>query len=291
MVGDRLPPIIASSAPPESVRIGSRWLDTWIPPPGHTPKNLSSQTVQHMSRVLKSYPKIMLKDEPLPPIIHPCQLVVTQLPLANCRTLLRMWEAKAPGSESMVRETVRREMSKLFEEHQTYDPPTLLSAAQAYLLYSIHLFFSLDSESVALIDTTTMINLQELASAVSLTGLYSDPPRPSWEAWILAEATRRTLYAMYMFDNVFNFSQQTASYIATELGRLPVPSSRALWAAATRDEWVKEYGRYLTEWPSDIPRLEDLWPHQIERVAKERRERLDQWVESVDEFASMTHGR
>ncbi|KAJ7468697.1 hypothetical protein FB451DRAFT_1257030 [Mycena latifolia] len=296
------PPTSQSVPTSESVRIGSRWLDALIPPPGHTPKNLSSGAVRYMSRVLKTYPKIMLKaHEPLPPIIHPHQPNVAQPPLANCRSLLRMWEAKATGSESMVRHTVRREMGKLFEEHRTYDHATLLCAAQAYLLYSIHLFFSIDAESVAIVDTTTMINLQELASAVSVTGLCASEEfnrtRPAWEAWIMMEAKRRTLYAMYMFDNVFNFSQHTASYIATELGHLPNPSSRSLWAAATKDEWEIEYGRYLAEWTTNIPRLEDLWAHQTEQIAKERRARIDRWVESVDEFGmflfavtSLTHG-
>lgn len=151
-----------------------------------------------------------------------------------------------------------------------------------------------------MIDTTTMINLQELASAMSLTGLSTceaTHTRPAWDSWIIAEAKRRTLYAMYMFDNVFNFTQRTNSYTATELGHLPAPASKSLWGAATRDEWAAEYERHLSEWPSNGPRLEDLWPHQIEAIVKERRERIDRWVESVDEFGmflfavvSMTHG-
>jgi hypothetical protein len=111
------PASIESPSTAESIRIGSRWLDALIPPTGHTPKNLTVPTVHYMSRVLKSYPKITARKEPqLPPIIHPRQSAVPQPPLANCRSLLRMWEAKAPGSESMVRETVGREMSRLFVE-------------------------------------------------------------------------------------------------------------------------------------------------------------------------------
>jgi hypothetical protein len=152
-----------------------------------------------------------------------------------------------------------------------------------------------------MIDTTTVINLQELASALSLTGLGDSEAEirtpPSWEAWILVEAKRRTLYAMYMFDNILNFSRNTPSYLATELRQLPAPSSKSLWAATTEDEWETEYDRYLAEWSVKIPRLEDLWPHPMEQITKERRGRVDQWIESVDEFGmflfsvcSMTHG-
>ncbi|KAJ7482183.1 hypothetical protein B0H11DRAFT_2173247 [Mycena galericulata] len=275
---------------PESGRIASRWLDAFIPPLGKTLKNITSQTARYMARILKSYAKVLVKDDvALPPIIHPLQSTSPQPPLANCRSILRMWDTRAPGSESMVRETVQREMSRIFEEHGTYDHVTLLSACQAYLLYSIHLFLSPDALSPPMIDTSTMINLQELASAMSLTVLSSaeNPPhrtRPSWESWILAEAKIRTLYATYMFDNVFNFFQNTPSYSATELSKLPAPSSKALWAANGRKEWEAEYERYIAEWPSDIPRIEDLWPHEMEAVTKERRERTDRWVESVDEF-------
>lgn len=130
-----------------------------------------------------------------------------------------------------------------------------------------------------------MINLQELASAMSLTGLScpSGTP-PEWESWIIAEAKRRTLYSMYTFDHIFNYSQNIPSYIGTELGHLPLPSNKALWAANTKDAWEKEYQRYLGEWPSDPPRLEDFWPDQTEAIAKKRHERANRWVESADEF-------
>jgi len=212
-----------------------------------------------------------------------------------------MWDTRAPGSELLVRDTVRREMNRLYEERLTYDDITHLSACQAYLLYCIHLFFSPDSGSPAMVETSTMINLQELASAMSLTGLGTTGApfyrtNPSWEAWIIAEAKLRTLYTMYMFDNVFCFSQNAPVYVATELGRLPAPASKALWAAANRDEWGSEYGCYLAEWPSEIPRVEDFWPHHMEEIVKERRERIDRYVESIDDFGmfmlaacSMTH--
>ncbi|KAJ7717562.1 hypothetical protein B0H16DRAFT_1610763 [Mycena metata] len=271
----------------ESVQIGSRWLDALITPPGKIPKHFSSRTVQHMSRVLKSYAKVLLKDEALPPIVHPFQAVAPQQPLANCRSLLRTWENKAPGSELLVRETIWREMSRLVEEHHGYDHVTLLSAFQAYLFYSIHLFFSTDPESSVMIDTATMINLQELAAAMSLTGLH--PPdtqhtRPTWESWIIAEAKRRTLYTMYLFDNARNFLHDTTSYIATELGNLPLPAGKGLWAASIKETWEIEYNRFVAEWPSGPPRLEDLWPHPSAVVASERRTRVDRWVETADEF-------
>ncbi|KAJ7352682.1 hypothetical protein DFH08DRAFT_913423 [Mycena albidolilacea] len=281
-------PIEPSPTTLESARIGSRWMDALIPPPGRIAKTFTSQTIQYISRILKSYAKTIVKDDALPPIVHLFQPAAPRQLLVNCRTLLRMWENRAPGSESLVRETILREMNRLFEEHHNYDHITLLSACQAYLLYSMYMFFCTDPDTRAMIDTATMINLQELASAMSLTGLYpsgmQERPLPDWESWIVAEAKRRTLYIMYSFDHVFNYYHDTTSYIGTELGHLPLPAHKGLWAATTENSWKTEYERFTREWPSEAPRLEDLWPQEAEVVVKERRERADRWVESADEF-------
>ncbi|KAF8150278.1 hypothetical protein K438DRAFT_1624503, partial [Mycena galopus ATCC 62051] len=209
----------------------ARWMDALIPPEGCIAKKFSPQTVQFMSRVLKSYPKTILNE--LPPVVHPFQSAVPQQLLVNCRTLLRMSENKAPGSEMLVRETIRRKMNRIFEDHPSYDHITLLSACKAYLLYSIHLFFCADADTHAMIDTATMINLQELVSAMSLTGLYPPGacPPADWDSWILG-----TLYTMYTFDHLFNYAQNATSYIGTELGHLALPSSKTLWGAASQDE-------------------------------------------------------
>ncbi|KAJ7260877.1 hypothetical protein B0H12DRAFT_1201608 [Mycena haematopus] len=286
-------PIDPSSPILQSARIGSRWMDALIPPPGRIAKKFTPNVIQYMSRVLKSYPKALVRDDDtLPPIVHLFQSPVPQQLLVNCRTLLRMWENKAPGSEVLVRETIQREMNRVFEEHHKYDHLTLLSACQAYLLSSLYLFFCTDSDTSAMVDTGTMINLQELASALSLR-LHSSasaesvvPPLADWESWIVAEAKRRTLYVMYTFDHVHNYLHNKISYIGTELGHLPLPANKALWAATTQTAWKAEYERFCAEWSCTPPLLDDFWPDQapVEAAGKERRERADRWVETADEF-------
>ncbi|KAK7055088.1 C6 finger domain protein [Favolaschia claudopus] len=291
-LGFSVPSASTSPATVESMRIGSRWLDALIPPPGRLEKKFNPSTIQFISRVLKSYPKILIKDNNiLPPIAHALQSQAgpSQLPLSNCRTLLRMWENKAPGSELIARETVWREMTRLFEEHSTYDHVTLLGACQAYLLYSIHLFLCGDADTRSMVDTSTMINLQELSSALSRTGLYTSDAQqrstvPEWESWIIAEAKRRTLYTMYTFDHVFNYSQGQPSYVGTELGQLSLPASKELWTATTKHDWELKYEQHIMDWPTEGPQLDDLWPHGTEDVKKRRGERADRWVESADEF-------
>jgi hypothetical protein len=105
------------------IRIRDRWLDLFIAPPFfQTPKEFSPRTLSYISRVLKSYPRMLLRsDRSLPPFIHPMQLEVdTPVPLANCLSLTRMWWNRAPGSERIVTETIGREMSRLLNEVSIY---------------------------------------------------------------------------------------------------------------------------------------------------------------------------
>ncbi|KAF7331182.1 putative C6 finger domain protein [Mycena sanguinolenta] len=113
------------------------------------------------------------------------------------------------------------------------------------------------------------------------TGMHGSSPRPN---------TARSTPCTYMFDHVYNYLHDTTSYIGTELGQLPLPAAKGLWATNTAGAWraecarfSAEYAGFSAEWPTS-PLLEDLWPDPEERVVRKRRERADRWVESADEF-------
>lgn len=103
----------------ESIR--DRWLRPYILPPlgrDEVPKAYHPFTLQYISRILSTYPRFMLKDGDVPPIIHRMQIVGRRMPraLANCYSLVRMWEQAAEGSETLVVETVEKEMDRLASE-------------------------------------------------------------------------------------------------------------------------------------------------------------------------------
>lgn len=101
----------------DSIQIRNRWLESFLPSFTRRQKFLQPYTVQYLSVILKSYPRQMLRHGGLPSFIHPLQ-VAGQMPqaLANCYSLVLMWEGRAAGSESMVTETVQREMKRLLDE-------------------------------------------------------------------------------------------------------------------------------------------------------------------------------
>lgn len=180
-------------------------------------------------------------------------------------------------------------------QHKTYAQTDLLAAFQSYLLYATTAFFhplSSATNRSSLVDHTTLSNLQELASTLSLSGLLCTaeiserPSRPDWPSWIIASAKRRALYAMYLFDNVFNALSNVPTYVADELAQLPVPASKALWEATERAVWEREYDLHLAAWEGGELRIEELWfERETDSVA--RRARVERWVEGVDEFGMM----
>ena len=174
-----------------------------------------------------------------------------------------------------------------------------LAAFQAFLLYTIMLFYGpADTRDTGLIDHTMISNLQEMASHVSMTGLVCSAElastRPSWESWIVAQAKRRTILTMSQFDNVFNAANGNLMFIAEELGDLPLPASRDLWYATTREAWEKEYDRHLREWDEEIGGqvfLSELWrpvDTMSDERAVERQRRIEKWVQGTHDLPTQS---
>jgi hypothetical protein len=105
----------------EANSIRSRWLKPYFIPTlslTDIPKVVLPYTVQFIKRIFRTYPRRMLKDGDIPPIIHQAQVKGSEIPraLANCYSIVRMWEHAVPGSEEVVLSTLRREMDRLSSE-------------------------------------------------------------------------------------------------------------------------------------------------------------------------------
>jgi hypothetical protein len=184
-------------------------------------------------------------------------------------------------------------------QRETYNQPDQLAAFQAYLIYSMMLFFS-PQYGQSLIDRQVMVNLLDFACDMATTGVVCPAEiansRPDWESWIVACTKRRTLYTLYFFDNIFCTARGLPTFIGEELASLPAPARKTLWEASDRTAWEKRYTIHLTEWPDGALRIDELWPGP-ELGKDERRRRVDRWLETVDEFGMMlftvthlTHG-
>ncbi|KAI1333040.1 major facilitator superfamily domain-containing protein [Xylariaceae sp. FL0255] len=277
--------------------ISNRWLRAFIPLPAQTAKNYSPTVQTFIYRIVKSYVALTVRGRGYPPFVHPSQVTAQSItsPLSTCLSLIRICGNLLPGSEGAAADVLQREMRNLHEQYSRYDTLTTLCAFQAYLIYAMALFFKLHSVSKSSLREAVM-NLQEIACASAKKGLVceaeQESQRPTWESWITAEANRRTLYTMYLFDNVLSSHDGLPTFLGTELAGLPAPSGQTLWRAQTRRNWETSYNSHLAEWTSGPLRIDELWPipeHFQEADIIQRQERVDHWLESMDEFGIMIY--
>lgn len=285
------------TCPISSDDIRNRWLNSYIPFPEQRAKNYPPSVTGFVYRVLKSYASVVVRGRGIPPFLHASQVAAESVtpPISTCLSLVRICERSLPGSEEVATEVLKREMDSLYERHGSYDDISLVAAFQAYLIYAMVLFFRLDRGPDAFF-RQAIINLQELACASARGGLVclaeQRRARPRWEAWIVAEAKRRTLYTMYFFDNVLSAQDGLPTFLGTELRGLPAPESRFLWQATCRRDWETAYNLHLTEWGDGDFRIDELWPIPAELTESgiaARRGRVDRWLEDVDEFGTMLY--
>jgi hypothetical protein len=171
----------------------------------------------------------------------------------------------------------------------------LLATFQAYLVYAMALFLRLEQASTLFL-RQAMMNLQDLAWMTTRQGIVcvaeQQHVRPKWEEWIVTEAKRRTLYVMYMFDEVISKQEGIPTFLGVELVGLPASGSKSLWTADARQEWQKRYNLHLADWPDGGLCIDELWaiPSELgeDDVAK-RRSRVEQWLEDLDEFGMMIY--
>lgn len=279
--------------------IRNRWLNTYVPLPGQRRKDYPASITAFLYRVFKSYTAVTIRGREIPPFVHSSQVIAgsTSPPLSSCLSLVRICENPLPGSENVTTDVLQREMNNIYEQRGTYDDMALLAAFQAYMIYCMVLFFYLDRESGS--DPSlrqAMMNLQELACSSSRQGLVciaeEQRARPKWEAWIVAEAKRRTLFAMYLFDSILSTQDGLPTYLGTELYGLPAPANKYLWKAHTRSEWERAYNIHLADWVNGGLCIHELWPipaDMDESGVVERRSRVDQWLGYVDEFGTMLY--
>ena len=285
--------------------ITSRWLNTYVPVAGQVIKDYSPSISTLIRRVLKSYVASLVRGHSgLPPFVHPSQMDdPSSVPLATCLNMVRICQNPAPGSEATAAEILQREMSTIYERRIQCTHMELLATFQAYLIYAMALFLRLEQASTLFL-RQAMMNLQDLAWMTTRQGIVcvaeQQHTRPKWEEWIVTEAKRRTLYVMYMFDDVISKQEGIPTFMGVELVGLPAPGSKSLWSATARQEWQKRYNLHLADWPNGGLCIDELWamPAELGDVDIARiRSRVEQWMEDLDEFGmliyavtSCTHG-
>lgn len=281
--------------------IQNRWLKPYLADENDQPKSFPPSTARYIREVLKSYVSMVVDDCRLPPFIHRSQVCgdSTCLPLSNCFGLLRILSARAAPSKDFTSDLFEREMSSIRSNYSAYDSETLLGAFQAYLLYSMALYFWCGQSGLR-DNVTTLQQLASMAVSQGITTAAQPWSSPDWNLWAVSEAKRRTTFTMYLFDNLLCASDGLPMFVATELTGMSAPAPSSLWDAASLDVWQRSHNAYLKACDGVVLQINELWylpPGFSADQACRRQERIGAWLQRVDEYGMMlfavttaTHG-
>ncbi|KDN71457.1 hypothetical protein CSUB01_12174 [Colletotrichum sublineola] len=287
--------------------IANRWLNTYVPLPGQQTKDYTPRISAFIHRILKSYASSTIRGRKVPPFVHWSQMgQPSSAPLSTCVSVLQqVCNESVTGDLRASADILQSEMTTLFDRHPTVNDMALLATFQAHLIYSLVIFFRLGQEHYPFL-SQAMMNTQELACAAARKGLVcvaeQERRRPTWESWIVAEAKRRTLFTMCLFDSALLSHDGLPTHLATELRGLLAPASKSLWESRNRHDWQDKYNLHLAEWPEGGGlHIDELWPMpndlDDDDGVNKRRSRVDAWLEDLDEFGtaiyavtSGTHG-
>lgn len=285
------------ACPIDAFAISNRWLNPYIPVPGQAAKRYPPCITTFIYRNLNSYTSGVVCNRPPPPFVHFTQTKpgLENSPLQTCLNLVRICEKASQAG--IAADILKHEMENLYERCKTSGHMALTEIFQSYLLYTMVIYLRLEKGTSSYL-REAMMKLQEIASLVCEDGIVctaqlpQEHRRPRWEAWIVTEARRRALYVMYLLDSLFCTQDNLPTFLGSELQGLPAPSSKALWRAESRQGWETRYNTHLVEWPTGGLRIDELWPvpsclNQDARL--ERQRRVEQWLESVDEFGMMLY--
>ncbi|VUC25062.1 unnamed protein product [Clonostachys rosea] len=294
------------ACPIEIEQIQNRWLSQTFPIPKDAVLNYPQNIKALLHRILKSYAGTAIRGRGVLPFIHPLRITDPRLSerLSTCLLLVRVLDNPILGPDQSTPDIIKRKMSDIQDQYRGYYNMDAVEAFQAYLIYTLALFFYVNDYSRDYL-AVAMLNLQGLARHVTLQGLVvrkkAPNCRPIWEDWVLAETKRRTILVMYMFDTLLASMHNLPTYLVAELQGLPAPGPKSLWQARVRSHWRSAHDTCIVHWDKNsFLRIVELWPPTPDLTGHEiqlRQNRVDLWLEDVDEFGlvfytfmASTHG-
>ncbi|KAF2095273.1 hypothetical protein NA57DRAFT_79762 [Rhizodiscina lignyota] len=214
-------------------------------------KTGTQRTANLMLHTLKSYPLMMLRDNTLPPFIHPSWIssdVENQdmEPLNNCISLMHMIRSGVQGSRKLFWKNVRLECERWCEEHLKLNKWELLAALQAL---SIYILIRLDegetdynNSDFLLLTAVTVISKQ--LSRMDIAQSPNNRLNMNWKDWIFEDSSRR-ICVIYQVLNMLVYFEPAAlcDLHSTGLILAPLPAKKQLWEACDEFVWKVESER------------------------------------------------
>ncbi|KAK8087328.1 hypothetical protein PG994_002302, partial [Apiospora phragmitis] len=205
---------------------------------------------------LKSYPLMMMRDNALPPFIHPIMAnpgpeAPDMESLKNCISLMQLLKPELQGNRRLFWRNVRQECERLYKMSAELNPHEVIAALQAISIYIIVRLDDGETESndiAGLLITTVFVSVSALKTLSMELGrtdfgqesvLSNKTPDVTWRHWIFVESGRR-LCVLYQIVNMVVIFEPAAMCDLESIGIIlsPLPARKQLWEADTAGQWM-----------------------------------------------------
>jgi hypothetical protein len=215
-------------------------------------------TANHMTRILHSYPRMLLSYNTPPPFIHPQWISASSTeaylePLANCMSLLGMLRVSIKKNSSLFWRNVRMECDRLSSSYETLDEYGVLAALQALLVYMLIRLAEGETEhnnhDAALLSTMTlMLHQLQTKTHYQFQPLDLQPAElvyngEIWSKWILDESRRRMSILFRIVNMLVSIEPASVCTLSPGLVLAPLPARKQLWEASGEEQWISELHR------------------------------------------------
>ncbi|KAH8799790.1 hypothetical protein F5884DRAFT_117223 [Xylogone sp. PMI_703] len=259
----------------------------------------SHRSSTFMIRVLRSYPRMMLRPGTFPPFIHPhyCggsydeihEPTLTE-PLAISKSIAQMFTSRTKQNTAFMWRTIRMEQERLLANYLTFEKWEILGGMQALLLYILLRIIEGNPTNTNDTGFYLLSTLKTLCS--HLHSLYpdslNDPSHPTWEDWIFFESRRRTSVVFLLVNMLVDLDLGVPPSGCTPIEVAPLPSMRALWESNSRSAFQRQYNSYMGTHGTDTTYGDLLnWRTQNEGWNGGANEGLDEWCSGMDDLGML----
>ncbi|KIW48328.1 hypothetical protein, variant [Exophiala oligosperma] len=254
--------------------------EKWVMQPIYMPSSVSQTHASRVVRMLRSFPRMMLRRETFPPFIHTHQGHDLPEPIANCMSIAQIFCSRNTVNGAFVWRTIRAEQDRLVREMHRFSAKDLLAALQAYFVYMIMRaeddtgYTSRDVEMISSMKALCAVYLDH-CGIEDLVPESRNDRTTTWSLWAFKEGRRRSLLIYYLINRVFNIFIGHDCPLTNNFMALPLPSPRHAWEARSDSVWSAAYADSF-----ETDRLMTFGD-----LVKETRfstKRLDEWHCSID---------
>ncbi|KAJ6166337.1 hypothetical protein N7485_009581 [Penicillium canescens] len=200
---------------------------------------LDKWSTNQLLQNIKRYPQLFVSSRKTP-FIH-SRLYDAYLPntIQDAFTVLAAYSTKTSETEDLIFCILESKTTSLVEQdHHTGTLSQLLAAVHALALFQIIQLFDGDIRQRSLaeqhMDTLRIWTFQLQIRAEELT------PALTWQEWILAESTRRTIIFVMMIEGLYLTLKTGCCPNVKAMSILPFTSDVTLWDLSESASWLAE---------------------------------------------------